>query len=128
MSSIIGAAILALLISYDIACQWLKKLWLRMQELPVHLHPTIASSNFHVKIPKFHFDAHGKKDHAQYSFSYTSGVGRTDGEGIERLWGRLKPAAAQTIEMGPGARRDTLDDFCGFMNWRKVVGFRKWFV
>lgn len=122
MSSIVGVYLLTLIASYDIACQWLKKLWQRMHTLPQHLHPTISPSNFYVKIPKFHFDAHGKKNHAQYAFGYTWGVGRVDGEGIERLWAMLKAAASQTIEMGPGARRDTLDDFCGFSNWRKVVG------
>lgn len=123
MSSIIGISILMLIASYDIACQWIKNLWTRVQGLPEHLQPNISPSNFHAKIPKFHFDAHGKKSHAQYSFAFTRGVGRTDGEGIERLWAILKGGAAQTIEMGPGARRNTLDDFCGFSNWRKVVGF-----
>jgi hypothetical protein len=121
MSSILGMSILALILSYDIACQYFKKFWNRVLELPDHLQPSFSPSNFNVKIPKFHFDAHGKKDHAQYSFSYTPGVGRTDGEGIERCWALIKGGAAQTMEMGPGARRDTLDDFCGYHNWRKVV-------
>jgi hypothetical protein len=123
MSSIIGISILSLLLSYDIACQWIKNFWKRVPELPEHLQTRISPSNFSVKIPKFHFDAHGKKRHAQYSFAYSRGVGRTDGEGIERLWAIIKGGAAQTIEMGPGARRDTLDDFCGYSNWRKVVNY-----
>jgi hypothetical protein len=65
---------------------------------------------------------HGKKNHVQYSFTFTRGVGRVDGEGIERLWSTLKGGAVQTIEMGPGARRDTFNDFCGFSNWRKTIG------
>ena len=125
MSSIIGIAVLTVLASYDIACQWIKNLWLRVPELPEHLRPNIAPLNFLVKIPKFHFDAHGKKNHAQYPFAFTPGAGQTDGEGIERSWARMKGGTAQTTEMGPGARRDMLDDFCGFMNWRKVIGFRK---
>jgi hypothetical protein len=127
MSSIIGMAILSLILSYDIACQYIKKFRQRIPELPEHLRSSIPQSNFQVKIPKFHFDAHGKKDHAQYSFTYTHGVGRTDSEGIERCWALLKGGAAQTIEMGPGARRDTLDDFCGYHNWRKVVNSGKSF-
>lgn len=123
MSSIIGISILSLILSYDIACQFIKKFWDRVPELPKHLQPNISPANFSVKIPKFHFDAHGKKGHAQYSFAYTSGVGRTDGESIERLWAIIRGGAAQTIEMGPGARRDTLDDFCGYSNWRKVVNY-----
>jgi len=122
MSAVLAAGILTLIASYDIACQWIKNLWLRMEQLPEHLCLHIPPSNVIAKIPKFHFDSHGKKNHAQYSFAYTRGVGRTDGEGIERLWSGLKGGAAQTIEMGPGARRDTLDDFCGFSNWRKTIG------
>ncbi|KAG1749250.1 hypothetical protein EDB19DRAFT_1825495 [Suillus lakei] len=65
-------------ISYDIACQWHKKLWQR--------------------------------------------VGRMDGEAPERGWANINPVASSTKEMGPGARRDTLDDFFGDWNWKKVVG------
>jgi hypothetical protein len=34
----------------------------------------------------------------------------------------MKGIAASTKEMGPGGRSDTLDDFCGFSNYRKLVG------
>jgi hypothetical protein len=122
MSAVVAVAILTLISSYDIVCEWIKNMWTRMEQLPQHLRLKIPPSNVIAKIPKFHFDSHGKKNHAQYSFAFTRGVGRTDSEGIERLWSTIKPGAAQTIEMGPGARRDTLDDFCGFSNWRKTIG------
>lgn len=125
MSSIVGLGLLSLIASYDIACQWMKNVWTRVEELPEHLYPNIPHANLIGKIPKFHFDAHQRKNHAQYSFSYTRGAGRVDGEGIERLWSSLKSGVPQTTEMGPGSRRDTLDDFCGFSNWRKMVGLSK---
>lgn len=125
LSSIVGVTILTLIASYDIACQWLKGFWTRVSELPPHLYPNIKPENLRGKIPKFHFDAHGKKDHAQYSFNYTRGVGRIEGEGIERNWGFVKPGAAQTVEMGPGARRDVIDDFCGYGNYRKMTNIGK---
>jgi hypothetical protein len=121
LSAIAGLMFVTILSSYDIACQWLINFWTRVLTMPEHLKPTISPNNLKAKIPKFHFDAHGKKNHAQYSFAFTRGAGRIDGEGIERLWATLKGAAAQTTEMGPGARRDTLDDFCGWSNWRKMV-------
>lgn len=92
-----------------------------MPRLPEHLHPNILPENLHGKIPKFHYDAHCKKDHAQYSFNYTRGVGRINGEGIERLWGNVKKGVGQTVEMGTGGRRDVLDDFFGYINWRKMT-------
>jgi Kyakuja-Dileera-Zisupton transposase len=122
MSAVLAAGILTLIASYDIACQWIKNLWIRMEQLPERLRLQIPPSNVIAKIPKFHFDSHGKKNHAQYSFAYTRGVGRTDGEGIERQWSGMKGGATQTIKMGPGVRRNTLDDFCGFSNWRKMIG------
>ena len=105
-----------ILSSYDIACQWLINFWTRVLTMPEHLKPTISPNNLKAKIPKFHFDAHGQKNHTQYSFAFTRGAGRIDSEGIERLWAMLKGAAAQTTEMGPGAWHDTLDDFCGWSN------------
>jgi hypothetical protein len=109
------------LASYDITCQWLINFWLRVLTMLEHLQPTIAPTNIKAKIPKFHFDAHGKKNHAPYSFAFLRGAGRSDGEGIEQLWAILRGGAAQTIEMGPGGRRDTIDDFCGWSNWRKMI-------
>ncbi|KAJ8508653.1 hypothetical protein ONZ45_g9101 [Pleurotus djamor] len=56
-----------------------------------------------------------------YSFNLTPDVGRTDGESPERGWAAMNPVASSTKEMGPGSRRDTLDDHFGDYNWRKVV-------
>lgn len=50
------------------------------------------------------------------------GVGRTDGEGIERNWSEMNGVANSTSEMGPGSRHDTLDDHFGHHNFRKYVG------
>ncbi|KAG1887840.1 hypothetical protein F4604DRAFT_1916666 [Suillus subluteus] len=44
-----------------------------------------------------------------------------DGEAPERGWANINPVASSTKEMGPGARRDTLDDFFGDWNWKKIV-------
>lgn len=47
------------------------------------------------------------------------GVGRTDGEEIERSWARHSGTASSTREMGPGSRHDTLEDHFGWSNWMK---------
>lgn len=125
MSSIMGLPVILLFISYDIMCQWLVNFWRRMNDLPEHLQPTFGPENVRGKIPKFHFDAHGRKNHAQYSFNYTKGAGTTEGEGIERNWGAVKPGVGQTVEMGPGARKDVLDDFFGYANYRKSTDLGK---
>ncbi|KAJ7748842.1 hypothetical protein B0H14DRAFT_3096954 [Mycena olivaceomarginata] len=73
------------------------------------------------KVPKFHLPPHVKKCHGPYSFNYTKGVGHTDGEGVERNWSWLNCAARSVSVMGPGAREDTIDNLCGFSNWKKTV-------
>jgi hypothetical protein len=73
-------------------------------------------------VPKFHLPAHVAACRTRFSFNFTKGVGRTDGEAPERGWAEVNPLAASTKEMGPGSRRDTLDAHFGDYNWRKVVG------
>ncbi|KAG1870962.1 hypothetical protein C8R48DRAFT_569320, partial [Suillus tomentosus] len=46
---------------------------------------------------------------------------RTDGEAPERGWSNINRVATSTKEMGPGSRRDTLDDHFGDWNWKKVT-------
>ncbi|KAG1893780.1 uncharacterized protein F5891DRAFT_1131166 [Suillus fuscotomentosus] len=108
-------------VSYDIACQWHKKLWHRMSTFPVSMHllPTFKTISFF--IPKFHLPAHIKECQTSFSFNFKSGVGRTDGEAPECGWANINPIASSTKEMGPGAWRDTLDDYFGDSNWKKVV-------
>ncbi|KAF8131729.1 hypothetical protein K438DRAFT_1911926 [Mycena galopus ATCC 62051] len=107
--------------SYDIACQWSCHFWTRAKAMPEELSlPPWLEIIF--KVPKFHLPPHVKSCHGPYSFNYTKGVGRTDGEGIERNWSWLNWAARSISVMGPGSREDTIDDLCGFSNWRKTVG------
>ncbi|KAJ7178448.1 hypothetical protein C8R43DRAFT_1084402 [Mycena crocata] len=119
-SSLIGTLALIVVASYDIACQWGINFWRRASEMPTEMKlPSFTDVIF--KVPKFHLPPHVKKCHAPYSFNYTKGVGRTDGEGVERNWSWLNWAARSISVMGPGAREDTIDDLCGFSNWKKTV-------
>ncbi|KAG1867715.1 hypothetical protein F4604DRAFT_1881617 [Suillus subluteus] len=109
-------------VSYDITCQWHKKLWHCMSAFPpsMHLSYTIKTISFFV--PKFHLPAHIEQCQTLFSFNLKSGVGRTDGEVPECGWANIDPITSSTKEMGPGAWRDTLDDYFGDSNWKKVVG------
>ncbi|KAJ7494558.1 hypothetical protein B0H11DRAFT_1716969 [Mycena galericulata] len=119
-SSLIGITLLTVVASYDIACQWGRNFWKRAKGMPEKLQlPAWLEVIF--KVPKFHLPPHVKKCHGPYSFNYTKGVGRTDGEGVERNWSWLNWAARSISVMGPGARDDTIDDLCGFSNWKKTV-------
>jgi hypothetical protein len=105
--------------SYDIACQWIRNLLWRCEIYPPNLLNMFIIDYL---IPKFHLPAHQPSCHTAYSFNYTPNVGRTDGEAPERGWAAMNPVANSTKEMGPGSRRDTLDDHFGDINWRKVTG------
>ncbi|KAF8415032.1 hypothetical protein L210DRAFT_3658007 [Boletus edulis BED1] len=111
-------------ISYDIACQWSKNLSTRIVDLPSSMQFPLSEKRINFLVPKFHLPAHVEKCQTTYSFNFTKGVGRTDGEAPERGWANINPVASSTKEMGPGARRDTLDDHFGHSNWKKVVSLR----
>ncbi|KAH9911489.1 uncharacterized protein B0H18DRAFT_1168583 [Fomitopsis serialis] len=104
--------------SYDISCQWSRNLPAR-QEL-YGLQFDRIQCKYLFLMPKHHLNAHRLACQTAYSFNYTKGVGRTDGEAVERGWAAVNPFASSTKEMGPGHRRDVLDDVFGNYNWGKV--------
>ena len=63
--------------------------------------------------------------HRTYSHNLTENVGRSDGEGPERGWLRNNRIAKSTTEMGPGSRRDTLNNRFNDDNYKKTKTIRK---
>lgn len=121
-SSIVGLGLRMVTISYDVGCQWYTHFWKREKFLPAYLRLTMERMSLSVMVPKFHLASHEIACHGPYSFNFTRGAGRTDGEGVERNWRGLNGQAPSTSEMGAGNRQDTLDDCCGWSNWRKLMG------
>ncbi|KAG1885233.1 hypothetical protein F4604DRAFT_1918904 [Suillus subluteus] len=115
-----SSEISALNISYDIACQWSKHLWTRMSAFPHEYHIKHDQKSITFLVPKFHLPAHVAKCQSNFSFNFIKGVGRTDGEAPERGWADINPIATSTRKMGPGSRRDTLDDHFNDWNWKKI--------
>ncbi|KAG2128668.1 uncharacterized protein EDB93DRAFT_1243527 [Suillus bovinus] len=72
-------------------------------------------------VPKFHIAAHVAACQVNFSWNLTKWVGRTDGEAPEQGWANANRVASSTKEMGPGTRRDTLDDHFGDWNWKKTT-------
>lgn len=95
-----------IVLSYDIACQYCKNFVSRLKASPF-LHLTDAEILF--LIPKFHLAGHKEECRFQYSFNHAKGVGRTDGEGIERLWSHHNPLSGSTSKMNRGFRLDTIN-------------------
>lgn len=110
-------------LSYDIACQWGQKLRQRLKHLPSDFQLNGEAVKIHFFIPKFHLPCHKLECQSKFSFNLRCGVGRTDGEGIERDWSIMNMAASTTKEMGEGCRHDALDDYWGDWNYRKTLTF-----
>jgi hypothetical protein len=117
-----GNKVISLVLSYDVVCQWFKHIWKRMKQFPRSWHVDPNGKIFVTfLIPKFHLPAHIPYCHNTFSYNLTKNVGRTDGEAPERGWGDVDPLAPSTREMGPGSRRDTLDDNLGDRNFKKCT-------
>ena len=120
-ATLLGIALM-LLLSYDVACQWHKKLATRVKDLPPRIRVDLSEKTVRYAIPKKHFRVHGA-NHSQYSLNYLPHVGRTYGEGIESSWGHMNPVSMSTKEMAPSVRHEVLDDHWGSWNWHKTIGF-----
>jgi hypothetical protein len=116
-----GKDIKTFFITYDIACQFSKNFFKRMEKYNAPVRLDRPSTRVQFLIPKFHLPAHGNKCQEDYSLNYTPGVGRTCGEGIEASWANTNGAALSTREMGPLARHEALDDLFNAINWSKTL-------
>lgn len=92
-----------------------------MEAMPPRLHISHTSMTVRFFVPKFHLKAHIDQCQRNFSFNWSKHVGRTDGEAPERGWSNINRVATSTKEMGPGSRRDTLDDHFGDWNWKKIT-------
>ncbi|KAJ7026086.1 hypothetical protein C8F04DRAFT_966920 [Mycena alexandri] len=122
MSALQGFDLDELTISYDIACQWHKNLAGRIERLPKPLQLALDKIFVKCGLPVWHASAHNKACANEFSLSFLPGVGRSDGEGVERLWADLNPSAFHTKEMGLGNRADTLEDKIDAHNFLKNLG------
>ncbi|KAG6835455.1 hypothetical protein H0H93_001323 [Arthromyces matolae] len=114
---------------YDIVCQWAKLLFNRVLVYPPNmLSAKDTRPDFTFLVPKFHLNAHQSECKVNFSLNFTPNVGRTDGEAPERGWASVNAIASSTKEMGPGSRRDTLDDHFGDYNWRKIITIETTFL
>lgn len=123
-SALRGTTVKKVTVSYDISCQWFRNLLHRVKQLPDHLSKHIMTLIIDAVVPKLHIRGHKVVCWAPFGLNYRPGVGRTDGEGIERRWSETNGAAANTKEMREGHRQDTLDDICNDSNYQKVKNLR----
>ncbi|KAJ6542094.1 hypothetical protein DFH09DRAFT_929200 [Mycena vulgaris] len=115
-------------VSYDIACQWHKNIWDRMQIYERKIRKENEKRYFVFLVPKFHLPAHIESCNIKFSFLLTRYVGQTDGEAPERGWANINRLATSTREMAPHLRREVLDDHFNDWNWKKILAMGKWVI
>ncbi|PPR05872.1 hypothetical protein CVT24_006626 [Panaeolus cyanescens] len=92
-----------------------------MDQWPEHLRIP-KTTTLIPAIPKLHEPMHQATNHQVFSLNFISGVGLSDLETPERVWGPHNNFGNGTKTQGPGSRQDTLDDHFGFWNWLKFIG------
>ncbi|KAJ7030300.1 hypothetical protein C8F04DRAFT_961867 [Mycena alexandri] len=123
-SAVLNFALMWLILSYNIACQFSKNIWTRMDGLPKKYHLKINKDFVRWMVPNFHLPPHKKGCHSSFSFHFLWGAGCTHGETVEQNWEFLNGAAASTKLMAPGARAVALEGLLGFHNFRRLVAHR----
>jgi hypothetical protein len=122
IACLVGFTLLMLTISYDIACQWEVNLRARNQKLPKEMQLDLDTICIQCGLPVWHASCHEDECQNQNSLSFKPGVGKTDGEGVERTWAVLNPASYHTKDAGKGVREDTLEDKIDNHNFLKNIG------
>ncbi|KAJ6557474.1 hypothetical protein B0H19DRAFT_1261098 [Mycena capillaripes] len=122
MSALAGFSLLLLTISYDIACQWKIRLTERNARLPEELRFPLDAVKLQCALPVWHAGSHNGDCAEENSLSFKRGVGKTDGEGIERTWSGLNPVAFSTKDAGRGVRADVVEGKIDNHNHLKNMG------
>ncbi|KAE9405463.1 hypothetical protein BT96DRAFT_934947 [Gymnopus androsaceus JB14] len=97
--------LLWILLTYNIICQWFKKLAECIKNL----------------LPLLHILGHLLSCQDYFNLLYTLGAAMSDMEGIECIWSGSGLLGTSTCEMGPGNRQNTIEDYWHNWNWRKNV-------
>ncbi|KAK0449347.1 hypothetical protein EV421DRAFT_1732619 [Armillaria borealis] len=121
-SLIQSARIKDITLSYDVGCQYKINLEERHKKLPVSLQRDSRSPFMAVALPIWHRDVHVMKCKTENLLMYQDGVGKSDGEGIERMWSAFNPMAWQMKEMHPEVRHDAIEDRIDRHNFHKNIG------
>jgi len=80
-----------------------------------------AASNLIWVIPKMHIHGHTERCQYQFHLAFTEGVGRTDGEGVERVWVDTKAIAIISRDASPAARTDIINSEHNWANWVRAL-------
>ncbi|KAK7028695.1 CxC2 domain-containing protein [Favolaschia claudopus] len=122
LAALAGFSLLWLTISYDIGCQWKQHFYDRVKVLPAEIRLPLDDIKIQFGLPVWHAASHNEDCQNENSLSFRPGVGRSDGEGVERFWSRLNGASFSTKDAGQGVRADTIESKIDDHNFLKNLG------
>ncbi|KAJ7582425.1 hypothetical protein C8J56DRAFT_894335 [Mycena floridula] len=91
----------------------------RSRLLPPDLTPDLEATKIRTALPIWHGDIHYLKCRSQNLVQYQQGAGKTDGEGIERMWSKMNEISYRTKEMGEETCADAIEDRLDHHNHEK---------
>ncbi|KAJ7115521.1 hypothetical protein C8R43DRAFT_1138146 [Mycena crocata] len=122
LAALMGFVLWWLTISYDISCQWKINFASRMEKMPKAMRLPLDKMRLQCALPVWHAASHDEVCQSENSLSFKPGVGKSDGEGVERTWAVLNPASYHTKDMSKGNRVDTLESKIDSHNFLKNLG------
>ena len=128
LSALLGVTLPHIILTYNITCQWSKKFEKRMVEgFPPHMRIS-NQIQIDTAIPSWHINGHRQSCRQNFCLGYMKGAGQTCGEEVEVSWSHTNLLAPSIQEMGPEACHETLNDHWNSWNFRKIVGFSKYYL
>ncbi|KAF6741396.1 hypothetical protein DFP72DRAFT_1115848 [Ephemerocybe angulata] len=124
LSALVSVAVLHVVITYDIACQWSKNLMKRNEKLPKEIQLNTSTVSISSAVPSWHINGHGSDCQINYALAYREGAARTCGDEIESTWSQTNVLGASVREMASGGRHESLNDHWNGANFRKKVQLR----
>lgn len=128
VSAVLLIQLWCLVVSYDIACQYVQNFFEQMYKMPETLKLSLVPSDVWWMVPNFHLPVHKPKCHSPFSFHWMWGAGMTHSKAFEKNWSFSNGAAGSARLMGPGSRQAILEDVFGFHNYDRLLEMRDYFV
>src|SRR3984885_3400822 len=116
----------AVLIIYDICCQWFTNFQKQVSELEwLEIWDDLDITAI---VGKWHLAAHIQGCFAKFSLNFIEGSTQVDGKIMETLWSSLNLIARITQGMTIAHQQEVLDDYINDSNWKKLLKLRTLFL